>query len=50
VTRCQGDQLDTPAGQKGVQIDEKRVGPLVHKSCESRTDLAACSGVENLNL
>ena len=44
------DQLDTPAGEKGVGADEERVGPLAHKRCEGRIDLAAGAGVEDLDL
>jgi hypothetical protein len=40
--------LDTPA--KGVAADQKRVGPLAHKRCEGRFDLAAVAGVEDLDL
>jgi len=50
VTRRQEDQWGTPAGEKGVAADEEGVGPLAHKSCESRIDLAAVAGVEDLDL
>src|SRR5215831_12718083 len=50
VERCQVDQVDTPAGEKGVGVDEKCVGPLAHKSCESRIDFAAGAGVDDLDL
>src|SRR5436190_6723232 len=33
MERCQVDQLDTPAGEKGVRVDKKGVGPLAYKSC-----------------
>jgi hypothetical protein len=36
VARRQLDHLGTPAGEKGVGADDKRVGPLAHKSCEGR--------------
>ena len=36
--------------KKGSPADEKRVGPLAHKRCEGRIDLAAGAGVENLDL
>ena len=38
--------MDTPAEQKGAAADEKRVGPLAHKRCEGRIDLAAGVGVD----
>ena len=50
VVRRQVDQLDTPAVEKGVGADEEGVGPLAHKSCEGRIDLAAGAGVEDLDL
>ncbi len=50
VARRQSGQLDTPAGEEGVAADEERVGPLAHKSCEGRIDLAAGAGVEDLDL
>ena len=50
MARRQVDQLDTPAGEKGVAADEEGVGPLAHKSCEGRIDLAAGAGVEDLDL
>ena len=34
VTRRQDGNLHQPAGKKSVAADEKRVGPLAHKSCE----------------
>ena len=36
--------------EEGVAADEERVGPLAHKSCEGRIDLAAGAGVEDLDL
>ena len=50
MARRQVDQLDAPAGEKGISADEKRVGPLVHKRCEGRIDLPAGAGVEDLDL
>ena len=50
MARRQVDQLDTPAVEKGVVADEKGVGPLAHKGCEGRIDLAAGAGVEDLDL
>jgi hypothetical protein len=32
--------LDTPAEQKGASADKEYVGPLAHKRCEGRIDLA----------
>src|SRR6266576_4197363 len=49
VMRRQVDQLDTPAGEEGVDVNEKGIGPLAHTSCESHIDLAASAGVEDLN-
>jgi hypothetical protein len=46
VARRQVDQLGTPAVQKGVEADEKRIGPLTHKRCEGRIDLATGAGIE----
>src|SRR5205814_6583154 len=42
MQRCQVNQLDTPAAEKGVRVNNKGVGPLPYKSCESRIDFAAC--------
>ena len=50
MARRQVDQLDAPAGEEGVAADEQRVGPLAHKRCEGRIDLAAGAGVEDLDL
>ena len=50
MARRQVDQLDAPADEKGVGADEEGVGPLAHKSCEGRIDLAAGAGVEDLDL
>jgi hypothetical protein len=38
--------LDAPAGQEGIDIDDKRVGPLALECRESRCDLATGAGVE----
>ena len=35
-----GWQLDAPAVEERVCANEERIGPLAHKSCESRIDLA----------
>jgi hypothetical protein len=37
VTRGQRDQLDTPAGHEGIDIDEQRVGSLARQYFESCT-------------
>ena len=50
MARRQSGQLDTPAVEEGVAADEERVGPLAHKRCEGRIDLAAGAGVEDLDL
>ena len=44
------NQLDTPAQEKGIGVDEKRIGPLAREGIEGRIDLAARTGLENLNL
>jgi hypothetical protein len=44
MARPQVGQLDAPAGEYGVAADEDGVGPLAHKSCEGRVDLAAGAG------
>src|SRR5262249_4109675 len=44
------DQLDAPADEKGIAADQEGVGALAHKRCESRIDLSAGAGVENLDL
>ena len=49
MTRGQGGELDAPDLEEGVAAHEKRVQPLAHKRCESRIDLAARAGVEDLN-
>ena len=48
VTR-QIDQLETTAGEEGVDVDEKGVGPLAHKTRESQIDLTAGTGVEDVD-
>src|SRR6478672_12848628 len=50
MARRQVDQLNTPAIEEAVAADEDGVGPLAHKSCEGRIDLAAGTDVEDLNL
>jgi hypothetical protein len=47
--RRQVDQLDTPAGEKGVNVNEKGIGPLRRKRCKGCVDLAAGAGSEGLN-
>jgi len=42
--------LGTPDEEKCVAGDEKRIGPIARKLCESRIDLAGGAGVENLEL
>jgi hypothetical protein len=44
------DQLDTPVGEEGVGADKEGVGPLAHKCCEGRIDLAAGARVEDYDL
>jgi hypothetical protein len=48
--RRQGNQLDPPAGQKGIKIDNQHVGPLARDYREGCADLATGAGVENLNI
>ena len=36
--------------KKGVAADEDGIGPFAHHSCESRVDLPAGAGVEDLDL
>jgi hypothetical protein len=43
-------KLHPPAGEKGFSADEESVGPLARKGCESRIDLTAGAGVEDLDL
>ena len=50
VARRQVNQLDPPAVEEGVAIDEEGVGPLAHESCEGRFDLRTAAGFENLDL
>src|SRR5262249_24318482 len=50
VERRQVDQLDAPAGEKGVIANEQAVGPLAHESCKGRFDLRTGAGFENLDL
>src|SRR6266536_2027481 len=49
VARRQIDQLETTAGEEGVDVDEKGVGPLAHKTRESQIDLTAGTGVEDVD-
>ena len=42
-------QLHTSAGEQEARSDKQRVGPFARKCCESRIDLVAGAGVENLN-
>ena len=50
MARGQVDQLDTPAIEEGVAIDEKGVRSPARQSYEGRIYLAAATGVEDLNL
>src|SRR5262249_18302254 len=49
VARRQVGKLHPSAVEEGVAANEEGVGPLAHKCCEGRVDLAAGSGVENLD-
>jgi hypothetical protein len=46
----QVDQLDTPAYEKWIRVDEKRIGPLAHEGIEGCIDLAAGTGLVNQDL
>src|SRR5262249_52956089 len=50
VARRQIDQLDSPAGEKGVAGDEKRIGSVTSNRRESRIYLLAGAGVQDLDL
>jgi hypothetical protein len=50
MARRQGGKLHPPTGEKGIEADEKCVGPLAHKTCEGRIDLLAVAGIEDLDL
>jgi len=43
-------QVDAPDIEKTILADKEDVGPLTHKTCEGRIDLAAGAGVEDLDL
>jgi len=43
-------KLKPPAAEKCILANEEGVGPLPHKSCEGRIDLAAGASVEGLDL
>ena len=49
MARRQVDQLNSPASEEGVDVDEKRVGSLMHKSGKRQTDLAAGAGGQDQN-
>jgi hypothetical protein len=50
MARREVNQLDTPAGEKGVIANEQGVRSLAHKSCEGCIDLAAGACIEELDL
>src|SRR5262245_60762700 len=50
VARRQIDQLHATASKKGVNVHEKRVGPVAPNSCEGSIDLADGAGFEDLDL
>src|SRR5262249_48206176 len=58
VRECRGntmahrqiDQLYAPATEKRIAADEKRIMPLAHDCRESRIDLWASAGIENMDL
>src|SRR5215813_140593 len=43
-------KLNPPAVEKSILADEQGVWPLAPKSCESRIDLAARAGIDDLDL
>src|SRR5215470_16381182 len=43
-------KLKPPAVEKSILADEQDVGPLAPKSCESRIDLPARAGIDDLDL
>jgi hypothetical protein len=50
VVRRKRDKLDASAGKEHVASDVQGIGAVVHEGGESRLDLAARAGVEDLNL
>ena len=49
MARGERGELHTPAVIEPIGADKERVGPLTRKRCENRLDLAAGSGVEDLD-
>ena len=43
-------KLDAPGVEEGVRANKERVGTLAHESCERRIDVAAGTGLEDLEL
>ncbi len=43
-------KLHAPSVEKYILADEEGVGSLAHKRCKGRVDLAACAGVDDLDL
>jgi hypothetical protein len=50
VTRRQDDQLDAPAGQEGIEIDDQRIGPLALERRERCADLSTGASLDNPNI
>jgi hypothetical protein len=50
MARHRVDYLNPAAIEQRIPADEKRVGPFAHKTCKSRIDLPAGTGVEDLEL
>src|SRR5262245_45522893 len=42
-------QLDTPAIEEGTWTDKERIGPIAHHGGEGRIDVAAGTGIEDLD-
>src|SRR6476646_273784 len=50
MPRCHVGKLHPPAVEKYILAYEQSVGPLAHKSCEGRINLAAGAGGQDLDL
>ena len=50
MARRQINQLDMPAGKKGIGADEQGIGAIAPKSLEGGFDLVAGAGLEDVDL
>ena len=50
MMRGHGGELDAPCIEESVRADKERVGAFAHQCCERRIDVAAGTGVEDLQL